>query len=159
MDCGPSGSSVHGILQARILEWVARPSSRGSSPPRDRTQVSCLTGGFFTTEPPGRPLHIYIYVYIHSYTYIAILYCCTAETNITLQSNYIPINFFFKNRFFKFFACYRLENRHRQAAQLAQGHTARRSQGGFNPGQPGFRLHIPTCYTAQIVFATERPTL
>ena len=36
------GSFVHGILQARILEWVAMPSSRGSSPPRDRTRVSCL---------------------------------------------------------------------------------------------------------------------
>ena len=43
-----------GILQARILEWVAMPSSRGSSQPRDRTQVSCITGGFFTIEPPGK---------------------------------------------------------------------------------------------------------
>ena len=40
MDCSLPGSSVHGILQARILEWVAMPSSRGSSRPRDRTQVS-----------------------------------------------------------------------------------------------------------------------
>ena len=37
-----------GILQARILEWVAIPSSKGSSQPRDRTQVSCIAGGFFT---------------------------------------------------------------------------------------------------------------
>ena len=37
-----------GILQARILEWVAMPSSRGSSQPKDRTQVSCIAGGFFT---------------------------------------------------------------------------------------------------------------
>ena len=36
-----------GILQTRILEWVAMPSSRGSSQPRDRTQVSCIAGGFF----------------------------------------------------------------------------------------------------------------
>ena len=42
------GSSVHGILQARILEWVAMPSSRGSSQPRDQTQVSRIAGGFFT---------------------------------------------------------------------------------------------------------------
>ena len=41
MDRSPPGSSVHGILQARILEWVAIPSSRGSSQPRDRTCVSC----------------------------------------------------------------------------------------------------------------------
>ena len=44
----PPGSSVHGILQARILEWVAMPFSRGSSPPRDQTQVSCIADRFFT---------------------------------------------------------------------------------------------------------------
>ena len=58
MDCSPPVSSVHGILQARILEWVAKPSSRGSSQPRDQTHisyVSCIAGGFFTTEPPGKP--------------------------------------------------------------------------------------------------------
>ena len=44
----PPGSSVPGILQARILEWVAIPSSRASSWPRDRTQVSCIAGWFFT---------------------------------------------------------------------------------------------------------------
>ena len=51
MDCSPPGSSVHGISQARILEWVAISFSRGSSQPRDRTSVSCIAGGFFTTEP------------------------------------------------------------------------------------------------------------
>ena len=40
--------TVHGILQARILEWVAFPFFRGSSQPRDRTQVSCTAGRFFT---------------------------------------------------------------------------------------------------------------
>ena len=49
MDCSPPGSSVCGILQARILEWVAIPfSTQGSSQPRDRTQVSHIAGGFFT---------------------------------------------------------------------------------------------------------------
>ena len=38
-----------------MLEWVAMPSSRGSSGPRDRTLISCIAGGFFTIEPPGRP--------------------------------------------------------------------------------------------------------
>ena len=42
MDYSTSGSFVHGISQARILEWVAIPSSRGSSRPRDQTHVSCL---------------------------------------------------------------------------------------------------------------------
>ena len=48
--CGlsPPGSSVRGILQARILEWVVMSSSRGSSQPRDWTQVSCVAGVFFT---------------------------------------------------------------------------------------------------------------
>ena len=48
MDCSPAGSSVHRILQARILEWVATPSTRGSSQPRDRTLVSHTAGKFFT---------------------------------------------------------------------------------------------------------------
>ena len=43
LDCSPPGSSVHGILQARILEWVAIPFFRGSSQPRDRTYVSCIS--------------------------------------------------------------------------------------------------------------------
>ena len=46
--CSPPGSFVHGILQARILEWVAIPFSRASSRPRDRAQVSCIAGRFFT---------------------------------------------------------------------------------------------------------------
>ena len=48
MDCSPPGSSVHGILQARRLEWVAMPFSRGSSQPRDQTFVFCIAGRFFT---------------------------------------------------------------------------------------------------------------
>ena len=44
-----------GFLQARMLEWVVTPSSRGSSQPRDRTQVSCIAGGFFISELPGKP--------------------------------------------------------------------------------------------------------
>ena len=48
VDCSPPGSSVHGILQARILEWVAIPFSRGSSWPRDWTQVSCIAGTCFS---------------------------------------------------------------------------------------------------------------
>ena len=48
MDCSPLGSSVHGILQARILEWVAIPFSRGSSQPRDLTPVSHIGDRFVT---------------------------------------------------------------------------------------------------------------
>ena len=46
---------VHGILQARILEWVAIPFSKGSSWPGDGTWVFCIAGGFFVSEPPGGP--------------------------------------------------------------------------------------------------------
>ena len=55
MDCSPPGSTVHGILQPRILEWVAIPFSRGSSQSRDWTQVPYNEGKFFTTEPPRKP--------------------------------------------------------------------------------------------------------
>ena len=55
MDCSLPGFSVHGILQTRILEWVVMPSW-GSSRPRDRTRISCLAGGFFTTAPPEKPV-------------------------------------------------------------------------------------------------------
>ena len=54
MDCSPPGSSVHGILQARKLEWVAMPSSRESSPPRDRIHiswVSCIGQKFVPLSP------------------------------------------------------------------------------------------------------------
>ena len=59
MDCSTPGSTVHGILQARILEWVALSSSRGFSQPRDQPVVSCAptwAGRFFTTGPPGKPV-------------------------------------------------------------------------------------------------------
>ena len=48
IDCSPLGPSVHGNLHTRILEWVAIPFSRGSSQPRNQTQVSCNPGGFLT---------------------------------------------------------------------------------------------------------------
>ena len=54
MDCSPPGSSVCGISQARILEWVPIFSSRGSSRPRDRTQVPCIAAGSLPSEPPGK---------------------------------------------------------------------------------------------------------
>ena len=46
--CNPMDYAVYGLLQARILEWVAFPFSRGSSQPRDQTQVCCIAGEFFT---------------------------------------------------------------------------------------------------------------
>ena len=61
MDCSPPGSSIHGILQARILDWVAVLSSRASSRPRDGTHVSfvspALAGGFFTASATWEAPH------------------------------------------------------------------------------------------------------
>ena len=54
MDCNPPGSSVHGILQARILDWVALSFSRGSSPPRDQPASPALQANPLPSEPPGK---------------------------------------------------------------------------------------------------------
>ena len=71
-DHSPGGSSVHGVLQARKMEWVSMPSSRGSSQPRDWTSVfliSCVVGRFFATEPPGKQFSsvcfYFFFKYIH----------------------------------------------------------------------------------------------
>ena len=56
MDCSPPGLSVHGISQARILEWVAVSFFGGSSRPRDQTQVSCI-GRQIPAEPAGSPVN------------------------------------------------------------------------------------------------------
>ena len=55
LDRSPPGSSVHGDIQARTLEWVAIPSPGDLPRPRDLTWVSCLAGGLFTTEPLWKP--------------------------------------------------------------------------------------------------------
>ena len=56
MDCSPPGSSVHRILQAGKLEWVAIPFYRGSFWPRNRTRVSCIAGEFFTVWATRKPI-------------------------------------------------------------------------------------------------------
>ena len=58
MECSLPGSSVLGIFQVRVLEWVAISSSRGSSQSRDWTCISCIADRFFTTEALGKPLKI-----------------------------------------------------------------------------------------------------
>ena len=59
MDCSLLGSSVHGILQAGILDLVAIPIFRGSSPSRDRIQISSIVGRFFTIWVTGQALCVY----------------------------------------------------------------------------------------------------
>ena len=70
MDYSPPGSSVHGILQARILEREAIPFSRGSSRPRDQIQSlmsPALAGRFFSTTWDSLSIYIYVYIYTHIY--------------------------------------------------------------------------------------------
>ena len=65
MDCRPPGFSVHGIFLVIILDWFAMFSSKGSSWPRDQSHISCISctaGGFFTTEPLGKPCFMYIFI-------------------------------------------------------------------------------------------------
>ena len=59
MDCSLPGSSVHGIFQPRILDWVAISFFRGSSWSRNRAQVSWIAGEFFTSEPPGKSSRVH----------------------------------------------------------------------------------------------------
>ena len=62
MHCSAPGSSVHGLLQARVLEWVAIPFSRGSSQPRDGSQVSCIAGRFFTVSASWEARHMEAFI-------------------------------------------------------------------------------------------------
>ena len=75
--CDPMDYTVHGILQARILEWVAFLFSRASSQPRDWTQVSCIAGRFFTnwaTREAPVFLQSHIYIHLHIYLHVGLLY-------------------------------------------------------------------------------------
>ena len=74
-DCSLPGSSVCGILQARILEWVAISFSRGFSQPKDWTWVSCIAGGFFTIWATREAL-IYI-IFPSLFCIYLLLYKCT----------------------------------------------------------------------------------
>ena len=79
MDCRLASSSVHGILQARILGWIAISYFRGSSQPRGQTHVSCISciaGRFFTTEPPVYTYSIVIRLFV--FFFKGWLYCLIA---------------------------------------------------------------------------------
>ena len=87
MDYSPPGSSVHGILQTRILEWVAVSFSRGSSQPRDWTRVSCIAGRFFfffftlwaTRKAPCLALCVFIK------NYFSVMKCGTLVNTLSLD--------------------------------------------------------------------------
>ena len=74
MDCSPPASSVHGIFQGRILEWVTIPFSGGSSQPRDQTWVSCIAGSFFTVWAMREASSYFSFVFINFYYLLIWLY-------------------------------------------------------------------------------------
>ena len=84
VDCSSPGSSVHGFLQARILEWVAIPFSRASFWPRDWTQVACNTGRFFTVWAAREVQKV---LELDNYFKAAIL-----STHVSIRENLIMIN-------------------------------------------------------------------
>ena len=96
MVCSLPGSSVLGIFQARMLEWVAMPSSRGSSRSRSQTKVSngsCIADRFFITEPPGKPVYLLLLFFKNSLVVQQLrLHTLTAEgpSSIPGQGTKIP---------------------------------------------------------------------
>ena len=97
LDCSPPGSSVHGILLARILGWIAMPSSKISSWPRDWTWVSCIAGRLFTVWATREavvaqmvnPILYYTILYFKYSTYYTILYFSIVHTILYLWRNII----------------------------------------------------------------------
>ena len=86
MDCSPPGSSLHGILQARVLEWVAIAFSKGSSRPREGTQGSRVAGGCFTLcTTREAPLRLSIWQICQFLTYQVKIQnsSCTKMTKLT----------------------------------------------------------------------------
>ena len=99
MDCSPPGSSVHGISQARILELVAIFFSRGPSPPRDGSHVSCIAGAFFITEPPGKPVFNFMYylsfLCLHKLPFLLLVFLNFTHFKMAVQLYEMLTLFFF----------------------------------------------------------------
>ena len=86
MDCSPPGSSVHGIFQARIQEWVSMPFSGNLPDPEiELTSLAspALAGGFFTTKPPGKPQYR---------IYIPILISSISVSSMSIYASYVSIS-------------------------------------------------------------------
>ena len=88
IDCSPLGSSVHGVFQARILEWVAISFSRGSSWPRDQTQVSCIAGRLFVLSVQFSSVQLLSCVWLFADPWIA---ARQASLSITISQNSLKL--------------------------------------------------------------------
>ena len=83
--CSPPGSSVHGIFQARILEWVASSFFGGFSQPRDKTRFSCVfcfAGEFFAPGPPGKPKQVFLIdlFFLRVFPKLTTWWCCATKS-------------------------------------------------------------------------------
>ena len=83
--------SVHGILQARVLERVAMPSSRVSSQPRERTLVSCIASRFFISEPPGKPLGFFWIFTILMFSSLPVAWFSSAADSVNGKGHRLEI--------------------------------------------------------------------
>ena len=105
VDCSPPGSSVHGILQARILEWVAISFSKGSFQPRDQTLVSCIAGRRFilwaTREAPG-PIFIGVCVVSVAYASSEEFVDTLISSNLVTGLSVLCFTYSFKEIFYSF---------------------------------------------------------
>ena len=89
LDCSSPGSSVHVILQERILKWVAMPSSKGPSWPRDQTQVSCIAGRFFIVWATRKAFIVSLYM--HAKSLLSLGSWCTQDFSCALQESVSPV--------------------------------------------------------------------
>ena len=107
MDCSLPRSSAHGILQAKILEWVAMPSSRGSYQPRDRICVSCIVGRFlYSLSLQGSHINVYRdYTYIHTHWKWDVIFNCFNY----IFTRYLFLILFLKVIFKICFACCKVD--------------------------------------------------
>ena len=95
MDRSMPGLSVHGILQARILEWVTLPFSRGSSWLTDRTCVSCsacIAGRFFTTEPLEKPRNPLQFSSVQSLSCVQLFLTPWTAAHLTAHQDSLPVH-------------------------------------------------------------------
>ena len=86
IDYSPPGSSAHGFLQARILELVAIPFSKGSSQPRGQTQVSCIAAGFFTIWATRKAQALASTISLNPYQFSSVQFSCSVMSD-SLQPN------------------------------------------------------------------------
>ena len=159
MDCSPLDSSVHGILQTRILQWVAVPFSRESSRPRDRTCISHIAGRFFTIwATKEAPFYTWqcIYVnatlsihptllFLHIHVHVSVLYICVSflsrqiDSSVLffLDSTYHILMHICQNRLFKKLKQYLPPGSRAYQAPLSVGFSRQEYWSGLPFPSPG----------------------